>query len=245
MLTQREKWAIARAVILLGIAVLIMINSISIDFGREKEYEMSYGDRLGTYSGDVNEEGIPDGIGNLYLKNEDGVGYNYRGKFVNGHFEGEGRIEWYYRGERIYETGMYRNDEIVPVKLKEAKNHMLWNTDMYTYYCIEFTGVVEDEPEYTEEFTGFNVIWDIENKDDALIVNVYDPDFEVETGDYVRVMGVVESYYTKENKDGEEKTVPIVVAYEYDVITYEEALSPELFEKDPEKEYLRPVWYMK
>ena len=116
---------------------------------------------------------------------------------------------------------------------------------MYTYYCIEFTGVVEDEPEYTEEFTGFNVIWDIENNDDALFVNVYDPDFEVETGDYVRVMGVVESYYTKENKDGEEKTVPIIVAYEYDVITCEEAMNPELFEKDPEREYLRPVWYMK
>ena len=35
------------------------------------------------------------------------------------------------------------------------------------------------------------------------------------------------------------------VAYKYDVIAYEEAMNPELFEKDPDKEYLRPVWYMK
>jgi len=152
---------------------------------------------------------------------------------------------WYHEDDVKYEVGTYKNDEIVPIRVEEETADMFWNAEEYTYHCIEFTGIVEYEPVYTEEFTAFNVMSDIENNDDALTVNVYDPDFEVETGDYVRVMGVVESYYTKENKDGEEKTVPIIVAYEYDVITYEEALSPELFEKDHEKEYLRPVWYMK
>ena len=244
MLTQREKWAIARAVILLGIAVLIMINSISIDFDKER-YEMSYGDRRGIYHGPVNEDGEPDGVGVLELNNKNGDIYRYSGDFVDGHFDGKGEIVWYYEDEVKYEVGTYKNDEIASIKVEEETADLFWNAEEYIYHCIEFTGVVEGEPEDIEDFAAFNVMWDIENNDDALTVNIYDHDFEVEPGDYVRVMGVVESYYTKENKDGEEKTVPIIVAYEYDVITYEEALSPELFEKDPEREYLRPVWYMK
>ena len=218
-----------------------MLSSV-IDFDKER-YELSYGDRRGIYHGPVNEDGEPDGTGVLEVKNKNGHLYSYSGDFVDGHFEGKGRIRWY--GKNTIEVGTYKNDEIIPEKLNEGITDIIWNAGGYIHRCIEFTGAVEGEPEYNEDFISFNVICDLENNDNSLTVNVYDIDFEIDTDDHVRVVGIVESHYIEGNSDGEEKTVPIIVAYEYDVISYEEAISPELFEKDPDKEYLRPVWYTK
>ncbi|MBR6700845.1 MAG: hypothetical protein IKL72_03860 [Firmicutes bacterium] len=244
MLTPNEKYAIAKVIIGVIIMALAMIDITFYDFDTRK-HEMSYGDRRGVYQGPVNEDGKPEGKGFLDLKNEAGVKYSYEGEFVDGHFEGKGRIEWIYDGDLKYEVGTYKNDEIIPLKDDEITD-LFWYADgKYLYRCIECTGVVEREHAYTKEFITLNIMSDIENNDDALTVNIYDPDFKVETGDYVRIMGIVERCYTELNDAGEEKTVPIIAAYEYDVISYEEAISPELFEKDPDKKYLRPVWYTK
>ena len=244
MLTPNEKYGIVKAIICVIIMALAMIDITFYDFDTRK-HEMSYGDRRGVYQGPVNEEGLPDGRGSINLKNEDGVEYHYRGEFVNGRLEGKGRTVWFTDEGPKYEVGTYKDDEIVPLKDDEIK-YLFWYADrMYLYRCIECTGVVEREHAYTKEFITLNIMSDIENNDDALTVNIYDPDFKVETGDYVRIMGIVERCYTELNDAGEEKTVPIIAAYEYDVISYEEAISPELFEKDPDKKYLRPVWYTK
>ena len=85
----------------------------------EMTLHLSYGDRTGTYSGEVNDEGIPHGIGKFSSQNPEGVKWVYEGNFVNGHFEGEGKTTW---EDGEIEIGTYKDDTIIPMTGKEIKN---------------------------------------------------------------------------------------------------------------------------
>ncbi|MBE6021027.1 MAG: hypothetical protein E7228_04730 [Clostridiales bacterium] len=65
MLTPKEKYMVLKIAIITGFVVSLMIVNTFIDFEKMKKFEMSYGDRRGAYSGEVNEEGIPNG--NVFL----------------------------------------------------------------------------------------------------------------------------------------------------------------------------------
>ena len=47
--------------------------------GKEMTLNLSYGDRTGTYYGDVNEQGVPHGQGKFTSENEDGEKWTYEG----------------------------------------------------------------------------------------------------------------------------------------------------------------------
>lgn len=52
-----------------------------------------YGDREGTYTGEM-KEGKPHGIGKFETTNPEGVSWYYEGEFVDGIFNGQGKCVW-------------------------------------------------------------------------------------------------------------------------------------------------------
>ena len=68
-----------------------------------------YGDRTGVYSGEVNEQNIPNGKGKFTSKNSQGLEWTYEGTFKDGHFDGKGKTSW--KDGRV-EEGTYVNDRL-------------------------------------------------------------------------------------------------------------------------------------
>ena len=60
---------------------------------KEVTLSLPYGERTGTYSGDM-VEGVTDGHGKFETKNEAGETWTYEGDFSAGVFEGEGKTTW-------------------------------------------------------------------------------------------------------------------------------------------------------
>ena len=87
--------------------------------GKEITLNLAYGDRTGTYSGDVNEQGLPHGQGKFTSTNSEGEKWTYEGEFKNGHFDGEGKTTW---KSGTVEIGTYKDDVIVPMKGNEIKS---------------------------------------------------------------------------------------------------------------------------
>lgn len=57
---------------------------------KQMTLSLSYGDRSGIYTGEVNEQGVPNGKGKFTTQNAQGNPWVYEGDFKNGHFEGQG-----------------------------------------------------------------------------------------------------------------------------------------------------------
>lgn len=55
---------------------------------------LAYGDRSGTYTGEVNDKDIPNGKGKFTTKNSSGNVWYYEGQFKDGHFVGKGKVTW-------------------------------------------------------------------------------------------------------------------------------------------------------
>ena len=73
-------------------------------------FSLSYGDRSGTYTREVNEQGVLNGKGKFTTKNAQGNPWIYEGDFKNGHFEGQGRTIWSNDNEE--QSGNYSNDSL-------------------------------------------------------------------------------------------------------------------------------------
>lgn len=71
---------------------------------------LTYGDRDGTYTGEVNDQNLPNGKGSFTTKNSQGVEWTYDGQFKNGHFDGQGKTTWKSIGQT--EEGTYSNDKL-------------------------------------------------------------------------------------------------------------------------------------
>lgn len=56
-------------------------------FKGEMKLEFAYGERAGSYCGQVNSDGLPDGYGVFSSVNDEGVAWEYAGEWSNGHFE--------------------------------------------------------------------------------------------------------------------------------------------------------------
>lgn len=72
--------------------------------------QLSYGDRTGSYTGEVNEQNEPNGKGKFVTKSSQGHEWIYEGEFKNGHFEGKGKTTW--TNTKIYNEGTYKNDRL-------------------------------------------------------------------------------------------------------------------------------------
>lgn len=88
--------------------------------------DLSYGSRSGTYTGEVNDQNLPNGKGKFTTKNNDGKTWIYEGEFKNGHFEGKGKQTWPELGQ--VKEGTYTNDLLtgqgkITVANKPEKNY--------------------------------------------------------------------------------------------------------------------------
>ena len=104
------------------ILTLLLVGVLAFSLvgcGKQMTLNLAYGDRTGTYSGDMNEAGLPNGQGKFTTTNSDGEEWTYAGEFKNGHFEGEGKTTW--KSGQV-EIGTYKDDVIVPMKGNEIKS---------------------------------------------------------------------------------------------------------------------------
>ena len=79
------------------LVILLLVCCLSLSLagcGKEMTLKLAYGDRTGTYSGDLNEQGLPHGQGKFTSTNAEGEKWTYVGEFKNGHFDGEGKTTW-------------------------------------------------------------------------------------------------------------------------------------------------------
>lgn len=207
------------------ILTLLLVGVLAFSLvgcGKQMTLNLAYGDRTGTYSGDMNEAGLPNGQGKFTTTNSDGEEWTYAGEFKNGHFEGEGKTTW--KSGQV-EIGTYKDDVIVPMKDSEIKS--LYTTpENFKNHCVEIIGKVFDAPEYTDDGVALQMFADYENSENNTIVYIDDKDFEVKEGDYVKVIGIVGEPFEGENAFGGAVNAPTIAAREYSVISYQEAVVP-------------------
>lgn len=191
---------------------------------KEMTLNLIYGDRTGTYSGDVNEQGLPNGQGKFTSVNSDGGKWTYEGEFKNGHFDGEGKTTW---ESGQVEIGTYKDDVIVPLKGDEIKTLYTTPENLKNHY-VELTGIVFTAPEYADDGVCVQMMSDIKNHDNNTIVYIHDKDFKVNENDYLHIVGRVDDKFTGKNALGGEVTAPVITAREYEIYSYIDALAPTL-----------------
>ncbi len=191
---------------------------------KEMTLNLIYGDRTGTYSGDVNEQGLPNGQGKFTSVNSDGGKWTYEGEFKNGHFDGEGKTTW---ESGQVEIGTYKDDVIVPLKGDEIKTLYTTPENLKNHY-VELTGIVFTAPEYSDDGVCVQMMSDIKNHDNNTIVYIHDKDFKVNEDDYLHIVGRVDDKFTGKNALGGEVTAPVITAREYEIYSYIDALAPTL-----------------
>lgn len=201
--------------------MLLFVSILAACGGKEITLHLSYGDRTGKYSGDMTD-GVPNGQGKFTAKNEEGVEWTYEGSFVNGHFQGEGKTTW--KSGQV-EIGTYEDDVIVPLKDEQLRTFYS-NTEEFLHHCVELVGQVFTSPENDENGVAVQFYTDIENHDKNTIVYIPATDFEVKQGDYIHIIGLVDSEVDGVNILGGGITAPLVIAREYEVISYIDAVSP-------------------
>lgn len=77
------------------------------DYEGELTLDFSFGTRTGIYSGEIDNNGLPNGHGKFTSENSTGETWTYEGDWVAGHWEGNGTATW--ANGRIY-SGEFIND---------------------------------------------------------------------------------------------------------------------------------------
>lgn len=192
--------------------------------GKEMTLNLSYGDRTGTYSGDVNEKGLPHGQGRFTSEDEEGEKWTYEGEFKNGHFDGEGKTTW---KNGTVEIGTYKDDVIIPMKGNEIKS--LYTTpENFKDHYVELIGRVFTEPGFDDDGVSIQMWTDIEECENNTLVYILDKDFDVKQDDYVHIIGRVGDVFEGKNAFGGTISAPTVIAKEYEVLSYQDAIMPAL-----------------
>jgi len=218
-----KKTAIIMVTLAMVIALLVLTGCGS--YGTEMTLQLSFGDRTGIYSGEVNEDGLPDGQGSFETTNSAGEKWTYTGTFVNGHFEGEGETSWS-SGQK--EIGIYHEDQIQP-EPAENVSKMFKSPEEYKYHCFTFTGKVFNVVGYDNGQLHFQMNEDIENYDNNTYV-IYNGDIDLSENDYVKVLGTVQGTEEYENMVGGTVSTVMFYADEVEVLDYKDAVAPTLKE---------------
>ena len=99
------------ASILMAASILTTIVACSEDpktvTSKEMTLNFAFGERAGVYTGEIDDNGIPNGTGTFKAKNTEGTGWTYEGDWVNGHWNGEGTSIW---DSGTKYSGSYRDD---------------------------------------------------------------------------------------------------------------------------------------
>lgn len=83
------------------------VENASAGGSKEMTLNFSYGDRTGTYTGELDEDGLPNGYGTFTSQNSAGGGWTYCGEWEHGHWSGYGVSFW--DDGQVY-WGEYEND---------------------------------------------------------------------------------------------------------------------------------------
>ncbi len=197
------------------------INSSGNVSNKELTINFSFGERIGTYSGEfVNN--LPNGQGTFKTKNTENQGWTYEGEWVNGHFQGEGKTTW---NDGTMEIGTYYKDVIVPLK-GEAIKTLYSSPGSFKNHVVEIIGKVFTSPEVSDEGTVIQMYTDFENDDNNTIVHINDENFKVKTDDYVKIVGKVGDVFEGENAFGASITAPTINAITQEIISYKDATAP-------------------
>lgn len=207
---------------LLSLTLAICLTLSLAGCAKKMTLKLSYGDRIGTYTGDLNEDGLPDGQGKFISENAEGEKWTYEGEFKNGHFDGEGKTTW---KSGSMEIGTYKDDVIVPMKGDEIKT-LYTNPEQFKSHCVEITGKVFTAPEYDDDGVAVQMWGDIEKSENNTIVYIADKNFKVKQDDYLHIVGLVGDEFEGENAFGGKVSAPTITAKEYKVIDYKNALAP-------------------
>lgn len=207
---------------LLSLTLAICLTLSLVGCAKKMTLKLSYGDRTGTYAGDLNEDGLPDGQGKFTTENAEGEKWTYEGEFKNGHFDGEGKTTW---KSGSMEIGTYKDDVIVPMKGDEIKT-LYTNPEQFKSHCVEITGKVFTAPEYDDDGVAVQMWGDIEKSENNTIVYIADKNFKVNQDDYLHIVGLVGDKFEGENAFGGKVSAPTITAKEYKVIDHKDALAP-------------------
>lgn len=175
--------------IIICLSVILLLVGCSAK-NNEITLSLSFGKRVGKYEGETNADGVPNGVGRFTTTNENGEVWYYEGSFVNGHFEGEGIMGW--EEENQKEIGVWKNDEILPMKEEELKS-LFSKPEDYEYHCISKAGKIGHVIEEGYGYKAVVVYTDVDNYDDDMIVVLYGEDINVDVGDYIKYTGIVMS----------------------------------------------------
>lgn len=201
--------------------VLVVFATGCGESGTEMTLDLAYGEKIGTYDGEVNENGLPEGTGSFSTENSEGVKWIYTGEFVNGHFEGKGEITWE-NGQK--EIGTYHNDVLKPEPKKNIKK-MYRSPDEYKYHCFEITGLVFNVVGYSDGYLQFQIYEDIDKTGNNTVV-LFEEDMDLSQGDYVRIKGISQGSIDYENVVGGNVSAVAFLADSVEKISYKEAAAP-------------------
>lgn len=114
----------------------------------------SFGTRTGTYSGDINSQGTPDGTGTFISKSDDGTSWTYNGDWDNGHWNGQGTTQWD-TGQSY--SGEYKDDYMTGQGTYTSENGKKYEDT--TFYkgepCGDGTLYYTDGSYFKGEFSSF------------------------------------------------------------------------------------------
>ena len=193
------------------------------DNGKTMTLDFNFGQRTGTYWGDLNDQGLPHGKGKFTTTNSEGIEWTYEGEFKNGHFDGDGKTTWR-DGEEI---GTYKDDYIVPLKGDEIKT-LYTSTESFKNHYVELVGKVFSIERSDSGVVALQMFQDFENSDNNTIVYLTDEKSEIEKNDFIRVIGKVDDVFVGTNAYGAELSAPTIIASEYSILTYIDAAAPTL-----------------
>lgn len=120
-------------------------------------------------------------------------------------------------------------EAVVQEPLTDAEVKMMYSApDEYKGALVELSGVVFNTVEYDEDGVYFQMWGDPENSDLNTIVTYPDPNFALESDQYVKITGTVMGEFTGTNAFGGEISAAVVTADTLEISTYQDVVSPTL-----------------
>ncbi len=125
--------------------------------------------------------------------------------------------------------GEETTDEMVWVPTDEI-DLIFTSADKYKNQWVELKGKVFSEPEVYDDSIAFQMFADSEKAEKNTIVLYGDKNFDVKSGEYVKVLGQVYDQFKSENRFGGEITAPRIVAGKIEKMSYKDAVRPTIKE---------------
>ena len=100
--------------------------------------------------------------------------------------------------------------------------------DDYKGAFVELSGIVFGTVEYDEDAVYFQMWGDPENSDLNTVVGYPDPDFVLESNQYVKLTGIVTGEFTGTNAFGAQISAPTIAAETLEISSYQDVVAPTL-----------------